>query len=194
MLGLVFCGQVVLYGILEREKVMKNVTPKKAGIFLGCIAVAVAVLVFALKDNDIVVAFINNLSKDGGILNNVRFVAQRKALSQLFDYPMGGTSNELGIIMAHNLWLDMAIAAGLIPFFAFIAYTLWTLYELIRFVFTKGIDTEVKLMIAGIYVAFFLFYMVEPAFNASIHFITPWMLINGLVHGYLSDKGIRIGK
>lgn len=184
-LGLVFCGQVLLYAILERKKVMKNVTLKKAGLFLGCIVVVIAVLVLVLKDSEIVTAFINNLSKDGGILNNVRFVAQRKALSQLFNYPMGGGFHDLGIIMAHNLWLDMANAAGLIPFFAFTAYTLWSMYEVICFVLKKEIGTEVKLFVTGIYAAYFLYYSVEPALNASIHFLTPWILVTGLVHGYI---------
>lgn len=187
VLMLVFCGQAVLYAILEHEKVLKGVTPKKVAIFMAGIIIAILVLFFALKDNEIVVAFINNLNKDGGILNNVRFQAQKKAWSQLFHYPMGGGFQEMGIQMAHNLWLDMANTAGLIPFFAFAAYTIWTLYEMIRFVFKKGIDTEPKLMVAGIYVAFFLYYCVEPALNASIHFMTPWILMNGLVHGYLSN-------
>lgn len=187
-LGVVFCGQIVLYAILERKKVMKSVTPKKTAIFLICIAAVIAVLTFALKDLKIVREFIENLSKDGGIFNNVRFVAQRKALTQLWHYPMGGGFHELGIAMAHNLWLDMANSAGLIPFIAFTAYTFWTIYELIRFVFTNHIGTEVKLMVAGIYVAYFLYYTIEPALNASIHFITPWILINGLVHGYISKK------
>ena len=188
VLGLVFCGQVVLYAILEKEKVMKGVTPKKAGIFLGCIVAVIAVLVFILKDNEIVQAFIANLGKDGGILNNVRFQAQAEVLKHLFEYPMGGSSTGTEIHMAHNVWLDMANSTGLIPFFAFAAYTFWTIYELIRFVFKKGIDTEIKLIIAGIYVAFFLYYTVEPALDASIHFMTPWMLVNGLVHGYLSKR------
>ena len=188
VLGLVFCGQVLLYAILEKEKVMKGITPKKAGIFFGCVLAAIAVLVFVLKDNEIVQAFIANLGKDGGILNNVRFQAQSEVLKHLFDYPMGGNSTEMVIQMAHNVWLDMANSTGLIPFFAFTAYTFWTLYELIRFLFKKGIGAEIKLVIAGIYVAFFLYYTVEPALDASIHFMTPWMLVNGLVHGYLSKR------
>ena len=43
-----------------------------------------------------------------------------------------------------------------IPFFAFAGYTFWTLVELIRFVMKKEIAVEVKLIVVGIYAAFFL--------------------------------------
>lgn len=188
VLALVFFIQGVIFVLLEKEKVMKNVTPKKLGLFFGGIIVLIAVLVFALKDLEIIRAFIDNLSKGGGILNNIRFVVQRQALSQIFDYPWGGSQMVLDLKLTHNVWLDLANEAGIIPFFAFAGYTFWTLYELIRFVMKKEIATEVKLMMVGIYVAFFLYYTVESAIRATVHFMTPWMLVNGLVHGYVSNN------
>ena len=188
VLALVFFIQGVIFVLLEKEKVMKNVTPKKLGLFFGGIIVLIAVLVFALKDLEIIRIFINNLSKGGGILNNIRFVVQRQALSQIFDYPWGGSQMVLDLKLTHNVWLDLANEAGINPFFAFAGYTLWTLYELIRFVMKKEIATEVKLMMVGIYVAFFLYYTVESAIRATVHFMTPWMLVNGLVHGYVSNN------
>ncbi len=188
VLALVFFLQGIIFVLLEKEKVMKNVTPKKLGLFFGGIIILIAVLVFALKDLEIIQIFINNLSKGGGILNNIRFVVQRQALSQIFDYPWGGSQMVLDLKLAHNVWLDLANEAGIIPFFAFAGYTVWTLYELIRFVMKKEIATEVKLMIVGIYAAFFLYYTVESAIRATVHFMTPWMLVNGLVHGYVSNN------
>lgn len=192
VLAIVFCIQVALYALLERDKIMENVTPKKAGIFMGAVVVAAAALAFILKDVEMIQAFINNLSKGGGIINNVRFEAQALALQQLFDHPMGGYQMELGRKLAHNVWLDMANAAGLIPFFAFTAFTILTGYKLIRINLRRDVSTELKLMLVGLYAAFFLYYSVEPALNASIHFITPWVFINGMIHGWLTDKGIAL--
>lgn len=188
VLAIVFFLQGVLFVILEKEKVMKNVTPKKIGLFLGTIVAAIAILVFVLKDLEIVQIFIDNLSKGGGILNNIRFKVQRQALSQIFDYPWGGSQMVMDLKLAHNVWLDLAHEAGIIPFFAFAGYTFWTLVELIRFVMKKEIAVEVKLMVVGIYAAFFLYYTVESAIRATVHFMTPWMLVNGLVHGYVSNN------
>ena len=188
VLALVFFLQGIIFVLLEKEMVMKNVTPKKLGLFFGGIAVLIVVLVFALKDLEIIRIFINNLSKGGGILNNIRFVVQRQALSQIFDYPWGGSQMELDLKLTHNVWLDLANEAGIIPFFAFAGYTVWTLYEMTRFVMKKEIATEVKLTMVGIYAAFFLYYTVESAIRATVHFMTPWMLVNGLVHGYVSNN------
>ena len=192
--GIVLCLQTVLFMILEREFLKKYVTPKRMAIFGGAFIAAVAALILLLKDHPLIVTFINNLGKDGGILNNYRFVAQRQALEQLFDYPFGGYQMKMDLKMAHNVWLDLANAAGLIPFLAFTAYTVWTAYELFVFIKRTTFSAELKLMIFGIYVAYFLYYSVEPALDASIHFMSPWMLIPGLVHGYLSDSGIKLQK
>ena len=56
----------------------------------------------------------------GGVLNNVRFKIHRAGLEQLFVYPMGGYQMDfLGHAHAHNTWIDVADAAGIIPFFSF---------------------------------------------------------------------------
>ena len=144
---------------------------------------------FLVKDTAVMSAFINNLGKDGGILNNVRFVAQRQALFQIFDHPLGGRQMELVLgNYCHNTWLDMANAGGVIPFSAFTVYTVLTIYKLACFVRKRTVSTEIKLMAVGIYTVFFLYFSVEPALDASIHYLTPWIFLNGLIHGYLSKS------
>lgn len=189
ILPLVFIAQAILYMILEwkkvREFLLKRET-KLAGIVLLLFLLA-AVLLF--KNHPIVSEFMGIMGRDGGIFNNVRFKLQRMALEQLFLYPMGGDQMSfMGYPYAHNAWLDMANMGGLIPFFAFAAYTFLTVYELIRWLMKKEVSTERKLILAGIYGAFFLYYTVERAFDGSMHFMTPWFFINGLVHGELTKE------
>ena len=88
----------------------------------------------------------------------------------------------------HNTWLDMANAAGVIPFFSFTAYTLYTAYELLCVVKKEWISVEVKLVTVGIYFAFLLYFSVEPVLDASIHYLTPWIFLNGMIHGINSKK------
>lgn len=185
---IVFLAQMVMYILLEREKVQKNLLNKKIW-FIGIILlIALVAGAFLLKDSDIIVAFIANMGKGGGIFNNVRFQAQRLALEQLFVYPMGGGMMELGISHAHNVWLDIANAAGLIPFFAFTAYTIYSLYEMVCFLIKKEISSEMKIVMVGLYGAFFLYFTVETALEASVHLMTPWLFVNALVHGKLTQK------
>lgn len=183
--------QSVLYALAEWNATKKVLLDKRTWMLIAGLVVAAIIGFIAVKDTAVMSAFINNMGKDGGILNNVRFVAQRQAISQLFDYPMGG--RQMDMILGnycHNTWLDMANAAGLIPFFAFTLYTLYTIYELLCTVKKEWISTEVKLIIVGIYLSFFLYFCVEPALDASIHYLTPWIFLNGMVHAINSKKGI----
>ena len=178
--------QVIIYACFEKEKVKKGLSDGKHWVIAIGIAIVVAVVAFLVKDSEVIVIFIQNMSKGGGIINNVRFQTQRMVIEQLFNYPMGGSLMELGgISHAHNVWLDMANIAGLIPFCAFSMYTFFTLYELIKFIKNKNFSVKMKLLIAGMYVAFFMYFTIETALEASVHLTTPWFFINGLTHGML---------
>lgn len=184
---LVFCAQFVLYVLIEWKKI-KHYVLKRKGLFIGAAVILVLGIVsFILIENPVMIVLKTKLGRDGGVFGSDRFVAQRLALEQLFVYPMGGSHMEFGrITYAHNTWLDMANRAGLIPFFAFTAYTFWTVYEMIVWLTKKEISTRRKLMVAGVYGAFFLYYTVERGIDNSMHFMTPWFFINGMVHGELS--------
>lgn len=181
--------QAIVYAILEWKTVKKILHDKRIWI-LAAVLVLLAIAGFVLvKDTAVMSAFINNLGKDGGILNNVRFAAQRQALLQLFDYPMGGRQMELVLgNYCHNTWLDMANAAGLIPFLTFTAYILFGVYELVRFIKKQAVATELKLVAVGMFAVFFLYYSVEPALDASIHYLTPWIFLNGIIHAVNTKK------
>ena len=184
---LVFCAQIVLYVILEWEKVKAFLCRRKKLVVAASVIGLLLATFLVSTDNPLKMALIEKLGRDGGIFGSDRLVAQRNALKQLFLYPMGGRKMEFGPInYAHNVWLDMANVSGLIPFFAFTAYTLWTIYELICWLMKKGVSTERKLVAAGIYGAFFLFYSMERGLEGSMHYMTPWFFLNGMVHGELT--------
>ena len=77
---------------------------------------------------------------------------------------------------------------GWIPFFSFVAYTIHVIYELLRWLMKNEVSTERKMIVTGIFGAFFLYYMVERAFDSSLHFMTPWFFLNGMVHAELSQR------
>lgn len=183
--------QGILYAVLEWQTVKKLLGVKRTWILIGGLIVVTVAAFFVVKDTKIVSIFIANMGKDGGILNNIRFVAQRQAIYQLFDYPMGGRKMTMVLgNFCHNTWLDMANAGGVIPFFSFTAYTIYSLYEVCVLMKQKEISTEIKLMTAGIYGVFFLYFSVEPALDASVHYLTPWIFLNGMVHAINSKKEI----
>lgn len=181
--------QSVLFILFEKEKFKEVVKSKWFLYGLLTIALLGFIGVLMIKDAAIVVAFIENMSKGGGILNNVRFTAQRMALQQLFVYPLGGYMMDLGgISHSHNTWLDMANAAGLIPFVFFAAHTGYTVYQMARLLRLNCISTKNKMIFVGIYAVFFLYMSVEPVLEASIHLMTPWIFLNGMIRGVNTSK------
>lgn len=196
IVGMVFCGEAMLYLILENKMIKKILSNRKLWIAVFGFLGAVIIVGYFAKDIEIIRNFVDSFSRGGGILHNVRFELQARALQQLFDYPMGGRQMDLFFKYErqyiHNTWLDMANASGIIPFFAFTSFTVYSIINLIRFLVKKDISTEIKILTAGIYATFFLFYSVEPAFDASINYISPWMLLNGMMQGILSGGGIRL--
>lgn len=182
-------AQLITFIILEGEQ-FKRLIKNKLFWISGIIGVLVAVVgLIMIKDSEVVTAFVENMNKGGGILNNVRFKAQKMALQQLFLYPMGGNLMDLGgISHSHNTWLDMANAAGLIPFAFFTVYTLYTLYQLVKLMASTYISTKAKMILLGIFGSFFLYMSVEPVLEASIHLMTPWIFTNGLIRGWNASK------
>lgn len=137
--------------------------------------------------------FLQALNRDGGIFGNIRFKAQIQAVRQLLRYPMGGYHMELeGLTYAHNVWLDMANAAGLIPFFAFWGYTILSFFDLYKMLKKSSIGQEWKYILLGCFVAFFLFYTVEPALEANIQFMIPWIYLNGVIYECSLSDGDKI--
>ena len=162
----------------------------KKTLLAGVIAAVIAVCLILLNWDTISrLRFVENLSKDGGILNNVRFVAQRSVLVNLFKYPKGGMPIE-GLKMAHNVWLDMALDTGILTFGMFTLNTVIYLVQLIRLLRSSAPEV-LKYVMSGIYFAFILYYSVEPALNANIQFLVPWIFNNGLIAGVVQNESIR---
>ena len=189
ILPLVFAAQMILYVILEWESTKKLFAHKNTKLITGALLLAVMAAVLLLKEHPVISSFLEIMGRDGGIFNNIRFKLQRSALQQIHLYPLGGDRMDfMGYPYAHNAWLDMANEAGWIPFLAFAGYTFHVVWELLRWLGRKEISTERKIIVAGIFGAFFLYYTVERAFDSSMHFMTPWFFMNGLVHGELTGN------
>lgn len=128
-------------------------------------------------------SFYATFQRGGGILHNVRFEAQLNALKQLFVYPFGGYQMDLGVLeMAHNLWLDTAKAAGILPFISLVVYTLLSAYDMFRMLRNGKVPSSVKYVLSSLWLVMMLYYMIEPALEATVQFLVPWTFMNGIVY------------
>lgn len=185
---LIMFWEVFLFILLNRKnrEVMRAV--KRCAVILaiacGILAVFLIVNYNIFRNLEIIRIF----QRGGGILHNVRFQAQIRVLQQLFVYPFGNTEMDLGgLYYAHNVWLDMAKATGVIPFFLLLIYTVISLVDMAKFLLDTSVAPGLKYMLSGLYFALLLYYMVEPALDANIAYLTPWFYLHGIVNGYLKD-------
>ena len=195
ILPIVFGIQFGIYGICEREKFHSIFTKKRILILTSAFFIAGAVMVYILLKTSVGNAFLSAMSRDGGILNNIRFKVHRRALEQIFIYPWGGNfMDHLEQAHAHNAWLDIADIGGVIPFFAFVIYTVYTVIDFIRLMFYKNIVIETKFIFLGLFIVYFIFFTIEPSLDWNVHFMTPWVFLHGIVRGYVKDCKIQIKK
>ena len=102
------------------------------------------------------------LTRDGGILNNIRFRGHAMAASQLFSNWKGGAAMDLGgLDHAHNYWLEMANQAGLVPFIPTVIFTLLSIIDAFRLVIAPEVPERIKYLLPSALVSVFLYFYVE---------------------------------
>lgn len=184
ILTIILTSEALVFFVLNFNKIKKKYSIISVAVFLALLG-CISLIIWYKRDVFISSSLFTTISRDGGILHNVRFQAQLNVLKQLFVYPFGGYQMDLaGLNYAHNVWLDMANAAGIIPFVLMVAYTLLAAYDLLMFLRNAYIGQELKYVVSGLWFAFMLYYMVEPALEATVQFIVPWTYMNGLIYEY----------
>lgn len=140
-----------------------------------------------------------------------RILVYSRALSQMFDFPFGGYRMNLGLAYAHNLWIDVLYAAGLIPFLFLLTYTLKSIINLISILNIDSMNNkDFKIFIFSIFVGYLLNFMVEPILEGVPYMFLSFCLFNGMIRKYLDvckdnnsnysemdikyDKNIKVNK
>lgn len=181
--------QMIVYFILERKRVAEKINRKQLIVVICTVSILLLVGGVVFVSSTFGKNFLEIMNRDGGIFNNIRFKFQRQALGQLFMYPFGGRQMTfMGYAHAHNAWIDVAAAGGVIPFVSFALYTVISSIELFKLLKKPNVSTELKLFFAGIYIAYLMIFTIESAFESYGRYIAPWIFIQGLIHGYISKK------
>lgn len=99
------------------------------------------------------------------------------ALAQIFANPLGGN---IGRSYYHNLILDIARVAGIIPMLLMILYLFKILQNLYR-IFRSGHETNLRYMLLSIYLGFLLNFLVEPVLEGLIEYFLMMCMIDGML-------------
>ena len=106
------------------------------------------------------------------------------ALNNIFTHPFGwGDSVEY----MHNMWLDVAKIAGVLPFVILVIMTINSLISLYRILRIK--NSEVPILFLGLYICFFLSLFVEPIAGGTHLFL--FVMIWGMQESYFYKSKTR---
>jgi O-antigen ligase len=125
----------------------------------------------------------NNTGSAGG-----RTTLWAQALENLFVYPLGWQGQNVRYV--HNLWLDVARYAGLIPFILLLIFTLRSLRNTYKAVRNNKSVLLLNTTMIIFTMASLLIFFVEPIMEGLFFLFTVYCLFQGIINGYLKEDKI----
>lgn len=109
-----------------------------------------------------------------------------QALGNLFAHPLGWAGP--GVRFAHNLWLDVARYAGLIPFVLLVLFTVRSLRNTYKAIRKNPNELLLNTTLLNFTLASLLIFFVEPVMEGLFFLFTLFCLFQGMINGYLKQN------
>lgn len=158
----------------------------KLGKFIVVLVCLVGIISFYYSNQFATSEIVSEYSDRGGDLYTLGNRTQYwiYALNNIFTHPFGwGDSVEY----MHNMWLDVAKIAGVLPFVILVIMTINSLISLYRILRIK--NSEVPILFLGLYICFFLSLFVEPIAGGTHLFL--FVMIWGMQESYFYKSKTR---
>ena len=175
---------IILIGTFYRNK--RNIL--KTILFILFVVVLFFIFnEFNIVDSDILSAYENRNDGEGDISGGGgRFERWSIALSNIFIHPWGFVElTQRTGYYAHNLWLDTARVAGVIPLGLLLSFTIKVIRSSILII--KHSSTALGYYLLSLYYCSFVYCMCEPVVDAIPLFFYLFCLISGILNSY-SDE------
>ncbi|MDC3423477.1 hypothetical protein NC797_03020 [Aquibacillus sp. 3ASR75-11] len=178
-----FCFSFLIYGFQRRKnykeflKLLFAILSSFTVVYLIYISNTFGIKDFVLNSTWYLRSETNTLESDP------RMLFWKTAISQMFQFPFGGY--RMGFSYAHNLWLDVLNATGLIPFFFLSIYTIKSFINLFTIIINEFVEIEFKIFIFSTFLGFVLQFMVEPILEGVPYMFLLFLLFNGMTKKYL---------
>ena len=131
---------------------------------------------------------LNNLEMT--MLETNRYERYIAFLRNFIYYPFGARKMPIyggNSAYVHNVWFDIYVDVGIIPFLFFIIYTI-LMFKTFKNFFKISRSVFLKYFVFAIYGAFIMVFLAEPVIEANTYFIMMFFLINGSVSEYVFRK------
>lgn len=117
------------------------------------------------------------------------------ALGRLFTNPFGWVADDMvSYSYVHNMWLDIARDAGILPFIFFLLPTIQSIKSCIKL--NKAKNDNVCLCLITLYACVFFAYFIEPVFESNIFHIMLFTWLWGVMREYslfiTNSKGVVV--
>lgn len=184
LLDIVFAFLLV---VIYKFDYLKSLVIKKKKTFYIIIVMFFFLLILIGFNSRFISGFFNI---DRLLSDTARIKTLLLASSQLFQFPLGGNQMNLGELnYAHNMWLDVANVAGIIPFIILIIFTFRYIYILIKI--GKNLPLPIffcsNILLVGTLACFF-----EPILFSNAVFYSFLCLTTAIMEGYyLSNYKIK---
>jgi len=137
-------------------------------------------------------SYYDRISQTGVNEQGSRFIIWKEALNSFLKYPLGVTYYNvkymIGASYAHNFWLDVGLKAGFIPLIPLLVVTVSGLYSISKVIFNKKNEENLRVIIAGFAVAFYVTFFVEPimeGYSVFFFFYCFYLGVLGSVKEYM---------
>lgn len=115
---------------------------------------------------------------------NVRWERQWYMLTHLFSYPFG--ADELSYY-THNMWLDIARVAGLIPFVLSLVMTIYMVKSIRNAIKSDLLKYEKRILLFSVSTGIFMLFFVEPILEGMPSFFLAFVMVAAM-----ADKTLRL--
>lgn len=105
-----------------------------------------------------------------------------------FTYMFGGNHINIahGVGFAHELWLDIFDAAGIIPFILIWIYTLRAWHRVLMLLSRKEVEAKYKILVVSLSMVVSIYFFIEPILYGTPILLLSFCIIDGMVASYLS--------
>ena len=180
-----FCSYI--YSVRNNGKILNAILK----IFLIMAIVLFLISLFSKNGFDIIEAYTNRSSTENTSISDYGDRSWRwlDAMGRLFTNPFGW-NNEVKYNFVHNLWLDVAMFAGIIPFIFIVCATIRSLKQLFQLM--KHNNDIIVHSIFSLSICFILSSFVEPVMVGFDPYFYLYCMIWGIQKKYIeyTESGI----
>lgn len=120
---------------------------------------------------------------DMDLHEELRFQYWKEAIAYLIKHPFGQFSITNSTQYAHNLWIDTALRAGILPVIPLLIFTVVQIRDIISLSRSNSINEISKGIILGFGVAFYITFLLEPILEGYFIFFMIYFFYSGILSG-----------